>query len=154
VSPLNYVKISSDILQRPDLKPNEKILLGLVAGCNARGLHICNQAIADLLGIKPDTVTKLLMSMLDKGLIRIKNPQSRYRQIFYSGHLSRVESDSTQDIYPATQDVYPVYSGQTSGHKLNKVNNNNTSSFPVNDFTRLNNTLDDLGIPKVEVSCG
>jgi len=131
MSPLNYIRIQAEILMRQDLKPNEKLVLGLIAGFHSKGLHCSNQRIADLLGIKPDTVTKLLMSMSGKGLIHIKNPQSRYRQIFYSGCLSGVEGDSTEDICPATQDIYPVYSGQTSEHKVNKVIKQKKKSFSL-----------------------
>lgn len=107
------------------------MVLGLIAGFHSKGLHCSNQSIADLLGIKPDTVTKLLMSMSGKGLIHIKNPQSRYRQIFYSGCLSQVEGDSTEDIDPATQDVYPVYSGQPSEHNVKKAIKRKKKSFSL-----------------------
>lgn len=124
MTPVDYIVIKADILGRKDIQLSRKVLLGLIAECNSQGLHISNEAISELLGVKPDTVTKILRDLLDKGLIDIQNPQSRYRKIFYSGCVSRVETpgnNSTPDFNPATPDVHPVYSGRASEHNtINK----------------------------------
>ena len=140
MTPVEYIIIKADILGRKDIQLSRKVLLGLIAECNSQGLHISNDAISELLGVKPDTVTKILRDLLGKGLIEIRNPQSRYRKIFYSGSTSRVEApenDSTPDLNPATPDVHPVYSGRGSEHNtINKKKARKVAQIAFNASAR------------------
>jgi len=140
-------------LSRKDISSTGKLLLGLIIGCNSQGLHISNEDIAELLGVKPDTVTTILRELKNKGLIQIENPQSRYRKIFYSGKNSEVEPQennstpennratpennrATPENNRATPENNRVYSGKNSGHKrINKKNSKKDNSFSeLKDF--------------------
>ena len=109
MSPIDWIKVESAVLHRKDISSTGKLLMGLIVGCNSQGLHIPNEDLAELLAVKSDTITTILRILKDKGLIEIKNPQSRYRKIFYSGKKSGLEN--------STPEYNRVYSGKKSGHK-------------------------------------
>jgi hypothetical protein len=88
--PIEYIKIPASILCRTELSDKAMMLLGLINGFGSNGLMLSNVQLARVLRTTPNHITKLLTVI--KNHIHIKNPQSKYRKIFYSIHTDEVES--------------------------------------------------------------
>ena len=84
MTPIDYIRIDAEILR---LKKSDKakLLLGLVKRFNNKGLTMSNPELGKLLNCSGEH-------------IRIKNPRSRYRRIFYSNPDARVETEA-EHIY-------------------------------------------------------
>lgn len=91
--PIDYVQINSDILHRQDLPCAAKIILGLIQGFGDKGSMLSNSELGRLVGVKPVQVSRLINRMLSDGLIRSKNPKSKYRKLFYIIKNDKVETN-------------------------------------------------------------
>jgi hypothetical protein len=141
--PIEYIKIPATILCRTDLPNTAKMLLGLIAGFGSKGLMLSNPQLAKVLCCCEDYIGKLLNEL--KEFIRIENPQSRYRKIFYSVENKEVETTllrqnqgseahSTPHCSPAT----PSYSSATPNHStdINKVTKKNINIISSQESMR------------------
>ena len=106
---LDYLYADRQSLSLPGKSFKAKMLLGLIKNCNSQGLHVNNQELGNLLSCSPDYITKLLKEIA--AYVRIENPQSRYRKIFYSGNSNGVDTNYSGD----NNGVKPSYSEQDSG---------------------------------------
>jgi hypothetical protein len=126
LTPIDFVRVDADILLRLDLSSTEKLTLGLIKNFNSKGLMMSNASIGELIGTVGDSVTRIIKTLKLKNLIKIKNPQSRYRKIFYSGADADIESNSTPTYKLATPTSMSVYSGADVGQ--NRSNRKNRSA--------------------------
>ena len=90
MTPIDYIRIDAEILNL-QVCDKAKFLLGLVKSFNNKGLMISNQALAKLLCCSENNIVKLLQII--RPYIRIENPKSRYRKIFYTIPNYRVETE-------------------------------------------------------------
>lgn len=87
---LDYIYIPMQILTLKGYSASKKILLSLVASFNSKGLRMSNDALAEILDVRADSVSKLLSDLESGGDIEIKNRQSKYRAIYF-GEKSKVK---------------------------------------------------------------
>lgn len=115
--PIKYVRIPIEILQDRRLSSTQKILLGLIVGFEKKNkvMKMGNKSIGSVLGVNPNYVGELLAYLESLELVRIVNPQSKYRRI-YSGKKPIVEQDSTHEENRATHGKNPTYSGKKPRH--------------------------------------
>ncbi len=97
MTPIDYIRVDADIL-RLQIGDKAKLLLGLVKRFNDKGLMMSNSELADLLNCSGDNIRRLLKEI--GKYIRIENPQSRYRKIFYSNANARVEAELLEPTGP------------------------------------------------------
>lgn len=81
MSKLKYFRTYSSVLRLP-MSRLQQDLLCLVLTFPDKGLKIGNAAIAEILSKASSTINNNLRVLSEKGLIEIKNAQSRYRVIF------------------------------------------------------------------------
>lgn len=111
MTPIDYIRIDAEILQLPKSDKAHK-LLGLVKGFNSNGLMISNSELGKILQCSEDNVSRLLREI--KEYVRIKNPQSRYRKIFYSGVNAEVGQNNSgtkaevKESTPANKQATPT----------------------------------------------
>lgn len=106
MSGITFIKIPVEIL-RLNISDKAKMLMGLICGFNAKkGLMMSNEDIGAVLGCSGDYVTKLLAEL--KEFVEVKNPQSRYRKIFYFVETDGVNDAGTPSTCPATPSTYPA----------------------------------------------
>lgn len=138
MSPIVYIGMDRDILVRTDLSDKAKMLLGLVRGMNAKGLTVANDELAEVLCIHENSVSRLLTDLGRKNLVKIENPQSRFRRV-YSNASVTVEGASTQTLALPTQTPALPYSNASVRHK--EVNKRKKGRTPrkdsFGDFVRL-----------------
>jgi len=79
---LDYLHIPVVVLMLPGLSLREKLLLGLVISFDNNGLKISNESLGEILNVWPSRVSRLLKNLEQKGYVKIKNSQSRYRVIY------------------------------------------------------------------------
>ncbi len=153
---IQFIKIPVAILKDRRLSSTEKVLLGLVAemsrerkdGTDGRGLRMSNGSIAEILGVDPTYVSKILIKLEADKRITIDNGQSRYRKIYF-GRKSTVkpdstlenipkcsapDSDSTLDCSHSTLEKIPIYFGKKSKH--NRSNRKERKGAAVISFDR------------------
>jgi DNA-binding Lrp family transcriptional regulator len=94
--PIDFVHIDSDILQRQDLNCTEKMITGLVKSFNGKGLRLSNDKIATLLGIRADSVSRILTGLVRKNIISMTGAQSKYRKIYF-GENAKVKDGVLRD---------------------------------------------------------
>jgi hypothetical protein len=128
---LDYIpKIDGWILKLPKISDKAKMLLALIIKFDSSGMMTSNEKVANLLNCTSDYVGKLIKEI--SPFIKVENPQSRYRKIFYSGEnngvgtsysakMDGVDSDSTPSISTPTQHFStPTPSKTTTIKKVNK----------------------------------
>jgi len=123
MTPIDYIKIDSDILKRQDLSNTEKMILGLIKNFNSKSLTMSNVTIGQLVGARPDTVSKIISKLQSQKDIKIQNAQSKYRRIYF-GENSKVEerkTDSTLDLNPSTLEKNATYFGEKSKHNISNI---------------------------------
>jgi hypothetical protein len=88
MTPIDYIRIDADVLAL-DLSDKSKMLLGLIKSFD-RGLGMSNSELGELLNCSDDNISRIIREL--NAYIKIKNPQSRYRKIFYSGRNAEVKT--------------------------------------------------------------
>lgn len=112
---IEFLKIPIQVLQDTRLSNTQKMLLGLIVGFGKRGCSMGNPALAELLHIETTWVSKLLAELESLGLVRIVNPQSKYRRIYF-GEKPKVNDDSTLEKNTPTLEKSPRYFGEKPKH--------------------------------------
>lgn len=117
---IDYIMLSTDLLQDRTLADKEKLLLALVTSCNERGLRLSNVELGKLLCVHEDSVGRLLKNLEAKKRVRIDKPQSRWRVIYsdtgagvempYSDNDDGVNVSSTPTLAQPTPTSAQVYS--------------------------------------------
>lgn len=118
MTPIDYIRVDIDILQRQNLSNTEKLILGLIKNFNSQGLCLGNNAIGQLVKTRPDTVSKIISKLESQKEISIENAQSKYRRIYF-GEKPKVEepkADSTLENNPPTLENNATYFGENSKH--------------------------------------
>jgi DNA-binding Lrp family transcriptional regulator len=120
---IDYIRIDADILHRQDLNCTEKMIAGLVKSFNSKGLVLTNEEIAQLAGVRPDTISKILSGLTKKKVISITGAQSKYRKIYFGenpkvnsgvlGDKSQSKKDSTLENNPPTLEKTPNITKKT-----------------------------------------
>jgi len=123
MSGLKFVKIDAPILDDDSLSAAEKILLGVFAGFPNKGARLSNEKLGRAVGLGPDRVSEILAGLAAAGRVKIVNPKSPYRQIFYCGLEAGVNQHSTTDFPPSTSDSTPFHCGPQAEHNI--INKNN-----------------------------
>ncbi len=93
MTPVDYIHIDLKTM-RLKLSDKGKMLHALIKSFNSHGLTMSNAQLSELLCCNQDNICRLLRE--NKPYIRIENPQSRYRKIFYSGENDEVKIDLLQ----------------------------------------------------------
>jgi DNA-binding CsgD family transcriptional regulator len=113
MSDIQFVEsISREIFLLNDLTTKQKILLRLVASFQ-NGCYYSNQQYADLLQIRPDSVSALIGDMLKKGYITRKLQTSKSPRTLYA-------TDSTKALFDPNRDKSQTPLGQSPNINLNK----------------------------------
>ncbi len=127
MTPIEYIRIDADILQRQDLSDKAKMLLGLIKSFNSSGLMMSNSDLANVICCSEDYIGKLLGEL--KAYITVKNPQSRYRKIFYSVQTDGVHSAQTDGVSnstPSFSTATPSFSTATPSKSTDITKKNTT----------------------------
>jgi hypothetical protein len=108
---VSYIRIDADILMREDLSDKAKLLLGLVRSFNSHGLMMSNPELGKLLCAHPNHITRLLDEV--RPFVRIENPQSQYRRVFYLNagvevHASPVQRPGLSESSPLQHSGVPL----------------------------------------------
>lgn len=109
MTPIDYIRIDAEILQL-DISDKGKFLLGLVKRFK-HGLRMSNSDLAELLKCSPDNIPRILREVNE--YVRIENPQSRYRTMFYSGANDGVDSRLLRQINQSKNDSTPTFEHAT-----------------------------------------
>ncbi len=159
MTPIEYITISREIMALP-IPDKGKFILGMAEKFGSKGLMMSNADLADLLNCSEDRITKLLNDI--KSYIRIENPQSRYRKIFYSGNndgvkeslsqKQRSKDDSTPSFSPATPSFSPATPAVTTD--IMEQTEKNTTTAAVNFSDRLKNLFGLEGLQTIVDRCG
>ena len=81
---IKFCTIRTEILYRQDLRPAEKIFLGLVWSFRKDGLHIFNRDLGEILGLNPSNTSRLIAKFQAAGWIKITGEQSKHRHIYFA----------------------------------------------------------------------
>lgn len=117
MTPVEYITVPATVLRRSDLCDKAKLLLGLISGFNGSGLCMGDKEIADTFGISLDRAGRLVAELRSKGLIKIVNPQSRYRKIYSvkNNEVEQHKSGENNEVKPSTPLFLPPYSVVSTG---------------------------------------
>jgi transcription initiation factor IIE alpha subunit len=133
----------------PDRTPAERLILFMVRACGKKGLMFSNQDIADRLSVTPRHVSDVINLLFKEGLVKIKNPKTRHRRIYYVEN-PEVEKDSTTSKIrkykdPSIRKIPDLLRGN-SGFTARKFRNCNNRS---KEFKQTNDVcLSDFSIPE------
>jgi hypothetical protein len=117
---IDYIRFPIAIIQDPRLSWTQRAILSLVMAFGKKGCSMSNPALAELLHIESTWVSKLLAELESLKLVRIVNPQSKYRRIYF-GEKPKVNTDSTLEKNTPTLEKTPRYFGENSKHKVKEV---------------------------------
>jgi len=131
---IDFVTIPTWVLQDPNLCDKQKMLLGLIIGFNSKGFRMGNNEVGEILMLNPKTVSNLMSDLKSKGYIKIDNPQSRYRKIYFHKNIevettTLPQKEGSKDILlPQDRELLPQIQGFTS-----------TKTLPIKEGIELKN---------------
>jgi hypothetical protein len=117
---IDYIRFPIAILQDKRLSWTQRAILSLVMAFGEKGCSMGNPALAELLGIESTRVSKVMAGLKSLGLVRIVNPQSKYRRIYF-GEKAKVNDESTLAKKTPTLAKKPRYFGEKAKHKVKEV---------------------------------
>jgi len=84
IKEIRFITIRREILYRQDLRPAEKIFLGLVWSFRKDGLRLFNRDLGDILGLNPSNTSRMIAKFQAAGWVRITGEQSKHRRIYFA----------------------------------------------------------------------
>ena len=125
--------IPIEIWQSRDLSWNEKVLLMEIDSFTSKGMdcYFSNAYIADLLGVKEDTASKLVSSLIKKGYIKMTrfDGRSRYLETCISFQCRLGEKSEAGYDFNHTQTRTNIIDNNISNKQVNKDIDIITSHF-------------------------